>query len=77
MFRASLCPKHVETEVDNKHLIVASCWFSVSSHFAHDARSEEPKPFQIRLCVPVHLTDKYKLTRFHGGKNQGKVTGKK
>jgi len=20
-------PKHVETEVDNKHLIVASCWF--------------------------------------------------
>ena len=21
------CSKHVETEVDNKHLIVASCWF--------------------------------------------------
>ena len=21
------CPKHVETEVNNKHLIVASCWF--------------------------------------------------
>ena len=29
MFRASLCPKHVETEVDNKHLIVASCWSSL------------------------------------------------
>ena len=27
MFRASLCPKHVETEVNNKHLIVESCWF--------------------------------------------------
>ena len=35
--------KHVETEVDTKHLIVASCWFSLSSHFAHDARSQEPK----------------------------------
>jgi len=23
-------------------MIVASCWFSLSSHFAHDARSEEP-----------------------------------
>ena len=29
MFRASLCPKHVETEVNNKHLIVASCWPSL------------------------------------------------
>ena len=35
--------KHVETEDDNKHLIVASCWFSLSSHFAHDAQSQEPK----------------------------------
>ena len=32
-----------ETEVDNKHLIVASCWFSLFSHFAHDALSQEPK----------------------------------
>ena len=40
---AKWCPKHVETEVDNKHLIAASCWFSLSSHFAHDARSQEPK----------------------------------
>jgi len=40
---AKWCPKHVETEVHNKHLIVASCWFSLSSHFAHDARSQEPK----------------------------------
>jgi len=38
----ALCPKHVETEVDNKHMIVASYWFSLSSHFAHDARSQEP-----------------------------------
>ena len=30
-------------EVDNKHLIVSSCWFYLSSHFAHDARSQEPK----------------------------------
>jgi len=29
IFRASLCPKHVETEVNNKHLIVASFWFSL------------------------------------------------
>ena len=29
MFRALLCPKHVETEVNNKHLIVASCWSSL------------------------------------------------
>jgi len=36
-------PEYVETEVDNIHLIVASCWFSLSSHFAHDARSQEPK----------------------------------
>jgi len=43
MFRA-LCPKHVETEVVYKCLIVASCWFSLSSHFAQDARSQEPKP---------------------------------
>ena len=35
--------KHIETVVDDKHLIVASCWFSLSSHFAHDARSREPK----------------------------------
>ena len=29
--------------VDNKHLIVASCWFSLSlsSQFAHDARSQQ------------------------------------
>ena len=33
---------------DNKHLIVAYCWFSLSSHFAHDARSQEPKE-QYRL----------------------------
>jgi len=46
MFRASLCPKHVEREVDNKHLIVASCWFSLSSHFAHDALSQEPKAYK-------------------------------
>ena len=26
------CPKHVETEVDNKHLIIASCWFFLSLH---------------------------------------------
>jgi hypothetical protein len=26
-----MMPKHVETEVDNKHLIVASCWFSLSA----------------------------------------------
>ena len=25
--------KHVETEVDNKHLIVVSCWFSLFSHY--------------------------------------------
>jgi len=25
-------PKHVETEVNNKHLIVASCWSSLSLH---------------------------------------------
>jgi len=35
--------KHIETEVDNKHLTVASCWFSLSSHFVHDARPQEPK----------------------------------
>ena len=23
------CPKHIETEVNNKHLIVASCWSSL------------------------------------------------
>jgi len=35
--------------VDNKHLIVASCWFSLSlsSHFAHDARSQELKPSEL------------------------------
>ena len=26
------CSKHVETAVDNKHLIVASCWFFLSLH---------------------------------------------
>ena len=26
------CPKHVETEFNNKHLIVASCWCSVFIH---------------------------------------------
>ena len=25
------------------HFVVASCWLSLSSHFAHDARSQEPK----------------------------------
>jgi len=28
---------------NNKHLIVASCWFFLSSYFAHNARSQEPK----------------------------------
>ena len=30
-----ICPPYPQesTEVDNKHLIVASCWFSLSSHF--------------------------------------------
>ena len=32
IFRASLCPKNVETEVDNEHLIVASCWLFLSLH---------------------------------------------
>ena len=41
------CPKHVETEVDNKHPIVASCWFFLSSHLAHDARSQEPKTHTV------------------------------
>jgi len=41
--RALLASYNVETEVDNKHLIVASCWFSFSSHFAHNERSQEPK----------------------------------
>jgi len=36
-------PETCWDSVDNKHLIVASCWFSLSSHFAHDARSQEPK----------------------------------
>jgi hypothetical protein len=36
--------KNVETEVNNKHPIVASCWFFyLSSHFAHDALSQEHK----------------------------------
>ena len=35
-------------QVNNKHLIVASCWFFLSSYFAHDARSQEPK---TGLCV--------------------------
>ena len=31
-----LLSQHFETEVDNKHLIVASCWFfSLCSHLAH------------------------------------------
>ena len=32
MFWASLCPKHVETEVKNKHLNVATCWFFLSTY---------------------------------------------
>jgi len=27
-----MMPEHVETEVDNKHLIAASCWFFLSLH---------------------------------------------
>ena len=37
----SCCPNHVETEVNNKHLIVASCWFFC----LHTARSQEPKAY--------------------------------
>jgi len=37
----------VETEVNNKYLIDASCWFFLSSHFAHDARSQEPKAITL------------------------------
>jgi hypothetical protein len=36
---------------ENKHLIVASCWFSLSSHFAHDVRSQEPKDYNITYRV--------------------------
>ena len=55
MFQASLCPKHVETEVHNKHLIVASCWFFLSSHFAHDARSQEPKECRARQATDDNM----------------------
>jgi recombinational DNA repair protein (RecF pathway) len=48
-----LCPKHVETEVDNKHLNVASCWFSLSSQFAHDARSQESK--ESKEFMKIHF----------------------
>jgi len=62
MFRASLCPKHVETEVDNKHLIVASCWFSLSSHFAHDVRSQEPKAYKYIILKCLLISPLYVLT---------------
>jgi len=42
-----------ETEVDNKYLIVASCWFSLFWHFAHDARSQEHKDFHEVLKTIV------------------------
>ena len=45
-----------DTEVDNKHLFVASCWFSLSSHFARDALSQEPKAYFIDLLDMLHVT---------------------
>ena len=38
-----MLPETCWDRCNNKHLIVASCWFFLSSHFAHDARSQEPK----------------------------------
>jgi hypothetical protein len=47
MFRTSLCQKHVETEVDNKHLIVASCLVvSLSSHL-EGARLESCPEYRL------------------------------
>jgi len=37
--------------VKNKHLIVASCWFSLTSQFAHDARSQKPKAYCLHVYV--------------------------
>ena len=36
------CPKHVETEVNNKHLNAASCWFFFSLH---------TQPVPVFLCT--------------------------
>ena len=36
-------PRTFDIDVNNKHLIVASCWLFLSSYFARDVRSQEPK----------------------------------
>ena len=46
---------YVETEINNKHLIVASCWFFLSLHtFDHDARSQEPE-VSNSISIPYYL----------------------
>ena len=41
-------------QIYNKHLIVAFVFFSLSSHFAHDARSQEPKT-SVTVCPILNI----------------------
>ena len=68
--RAVLASYNVETEVDNKHLIVSSCWFSLSSHFEvlfsifsiqfiqfHQIHYKSKRPIGYRIsCNTLHQT---------------------
>jgi len=38
-----MMPETCREIVKNKHLTVASCWFSLTPQFAHNSRSQKPK----------------------------------
>ena len=57
------CPKHVETEVNNKHLIVASCWFFCLHTLLtmHGHRNLKPVPVSSD-CNNLHDFVPYAVT---------------
>jgi len=61
-----MMPETCWDSVHNKHLIVASCWFSLSlslsSQFAYDAGSQKPKPltfFFLMVSFKTHTSQPY------------------
>jgi hypothetical protein len=60
------CPKHVETEVNNKHLIVASCWF-FSLHKPLLFPEFSIKYDMFRPTWPSSGNTQYTYTKYMGG----------
>jgi len=59
-----MMPETCWESIDNKHLTVASCWFSLSLHnLLHDARSQKPKTLRSYYLAEPRMTSSDKRHR--------------